>query len=261
MEGDGNRRERRFRKALLLAAVLVAGMVLGALACGVLLLSGTGGAGVPVIRIEGIIVAGEDHGGGYIGSEYVGRAIRDAADDPFVEAIVLRVNSPGGTPAAAQEIERDILYARQKKPVVVSMGDIATSAAYAVSAAADRIYANPDTLTGGIGTSWMFLDISGWLSERNISVEVVKAGASKDMGYGLRPLTGEEREYVARLVNGSNERLVSRILAARPVNRSQIEDARVLLGEEALAAGLVDELGNLNDAIEGARRLAGERRT
>lgn len=79
----------------------------------------------------------------------MGRAIRDAADDPFIEAIVLRVNSPGGTPVATQEIEREILYARQRKPVVVSMGDIATSAAYAVSAVADRIHANPDPSPAG----------------------------------------------------------------------------------------------------------------
>jgi len=82
-----------------------------------------------------------------------GGMIRDAADDPMVYSIVLRMNSPGGTPAGAQEIVADVLYAKERKPVVVSMGDSATSSAYYISAYADRISASPDTLTGGIGTA------------------------------------------------------------------------------------------------------------
>ena len=103
--------------------------------------------GVTVIRMEGTMVTGQVSDADTIGSEVVGRELRNAADDPMVEAIVLRVNSPGGTPAAAQEIIRDLDYAKSKKPVVVSMGDMGTSAAYYVSAHADRIYANPDTFT------------------------------------------------------------------------------------------------------------------
>ena len=91
--------------------------------------------------------------GDSIGSEVVGNNLREAADDPMVEAIVLRVNSPGGSPAAAQEIIGDLEYAKTKKPVVVSMGDMATSAAYYVSAHADRIYADPDTFTAGVASS------------------------------------------------------------------------------------------------------------
>ena len=137
------------------------------------------------------------------------------------------------------------------------MGDMATSAAYYVSAYADRIYANPDSLTGGIGTSWTFVDISGWLEEKNLSVLVVKSGSMKDMGSNYRPLTPGEREYAQAVVDQSNERFIADILAERRLNRSEIDDARLIRGEQALLLGMVDELGNLNDAIAGARNLAG----
>jgi protease-4 len=212
--------------------------------------------GVAVVRIDGVILTGDYYGDGYTGSEYAGRLIRDAADDPIVNAIVLRINSPGGTPAAAQEIVADVKYARAKKPVVVSMGDIATSSAYYISAYADRIYADPDTLTGGIGTTWTFFDISGWMEQENLSVEVIKSGSLKDMGSEYRPLTDEERMYAGELVNASFERFIADILSERAIERISVEDARVVRGEEAVRMGLVDELGNLFDAIDGARELS-----
>ncbi len=212
--------------------------------------------GVAVVRIDGVIVTGDYYGNGYTGSEYAGRLIRDAADDPLVHAIVLRIDSPGGTPAAAQEIVADVKYAREKKPVVVSMGEMATSSAYYISAYADRIYADPDTITGGIGTTWTFLDISRWMEQENLSVEVIKSGSMKDMGSQYRPLTDEERSYAGQLVNASFERFISDVLAERSIERSSIADARVVRGEEAVGMGLVDELGNLFDAIEGARDLS-----
>jgi protease-4 len=207
--------------------------------------------------MEGTLVTGDSFNGEYAGSEYVGRQLRDAADDPMVDAVVLRVNSPGGTPAAAQEIIRDIEYAREKKPVVVSMGDIATSSAYYVSAYADRIYADPDTITGGIGTAWIIIDFSGWLDEENISVEVIKSGSKKDMSSGYRPLSEDEREYAGQIVNESYERFIGDICSQRDIHVEIIEDARIVRGETAIGMGLVDRIGNLNDAIAGARELAG----
>lgn len=213
--------------------------------------------GIEVIRMEGTMVTGDFNNGEYVGSEYIGRQLRNAADDPMVDAVVLRVNSPGGTPAAAQEIIRDMEYAREKKPVVVSMGDIATSSAYYVSAYADRIYADPDTITGGIGTAWIIIDFSGWLDEENISVEVIKSGSKKDMSSGYRPLSEDEREYAGQIVNESYERFIGDICSQRDIPVEIIEDARVVRGETALEMGLVDRIGNLNDAIAGARELAG----
>ncbi|HOT04111.1 MAG TPA: signal peptide peptidase SppA [Methanolinea sp.] len=245
------------RRNLALLILVLAGAMLCAAGLFLLFTMYAKDLGISVVRVEGTIVTGNFRGDGYVGSEYVGRMIREAADDPLVEAIVIRINSPGGTPSAAQEIARDIRYAREKKPVVVSMGDMATSAAYYVSAYADRIYANPDSLTGGIGTSWTFLDISGWLEEKNLSVQVVKSGSMKDMGSNHRPLTSVEREYAQAVVDQSNERFIADILAERRLNRSEIDDGRLIRGEQALLLGMVDELGNLNDAIAGARNLTG----
>ncbi|MCX6691969.1 MAG: S49 family peptidase, partial [Methanoregula sp.] len=153
---------------VLLAIILVVGFIIA-----IFILSSSGEGGVSVVRMEGTLVTGEVSGEDFSASEQVGKELRDAADDPMVEAIVLRVNSPGGTPAAAQEIIRDLDYAKSKKPVVVSMGDMATSAAYYVSAHADKIYADPDTFTAGIGVMWTFPDISRWMNNEGYNVSII----------------------------------------------------------------------------------------
>lgn len=204
---------------------------------------------VSVIRVEGTIVSGNVFGNGYSGSEYIGRELRAAADDPLVEGIVLRVNSPGGSPAAAQEIIRDIEYAKERKPVFVSMGDIATSAAYHISSHADVIYANPDTMTGSIGTIWTIFDYSKSLEDEGVSVDVLKSGEKKDITSPYRGLTDVEREYLQELVNQSSEIFISDVVGQREVNRSIIEDARPIRGDYAKNIGLVDEMGNLFDTI------------
>ena len=215
--------------------------------------------GVAVVRMEGMLVTGEFSDAEYAASEQVGHELRDAADDPMVEAIVLRVDSPGGTPAAAEEIIGDLEYAKTKKPVVVSMGDMATSAAYYVSAHADRIYASPDTFTAGIGVIWTFSDISGWMEREGYNVSIVKSGAKKDMGSTSRPITTEELDYAQGIVNASFEDFIADVLTQRQIARSDIEDGRVIRGADALKLNVVDELGNLNDAIAGAKKLAESR--
>jgi protease-4 len=215
--------------------------------------------GVTVIRMEGTMVTGRASDANTIGSEVVGRELRDAANDPMVEAIVLRVNSPGGTPAAAQEIIRDITYAKSKKPVVVSMGDMGTSAAYYVSAHADRIYANPDTFTAGIGVIWKFSDVSRWNEKEGYNVSIVKSGSKKDMGSTSRPITDAEQVYAQKVVNDSFELFITDVISQRMIARSEIEDGRVIRGADAVGLNIIDEIGNLNDAIEGARALAESR--
>jgi len=215
--------------------------------------------GVTVIRMEGTMVTGQVSDADMIGSEVVGRELRDAADDPMVEAIVLRVNSPGGTPAAAQEIIRDLDYAKSKKPVVVSMGDMGTSAAYYVSAHADRIYANPDTFTAGIGVIWKFSDISRWMDKEGFNVSIVKSGSKKDMGSTSRPISDEEQIYAQKIVNDSFENFITDVITQRPIARSDIDDGRIIRGADAIRLNIVDEIGNLNDAISGAKTMAGSR--
>ena len=216
--------------------------------------------GVTVIRMEGTMVTGQASDADIIGSEVVGRELRNAADDPMVEAIVLRVNSPGGTPAAAQEIIRDLDYAKSKKPVVVSMGDMGTSAAYYVSAHADKIYANPDTFTAGIGVIWKFSDISRWMDKEGFNISIVKSGSKKDMGTTSRPISDEEQQYAQKIVNDSFENFITDVITHRPITRSDIDDGRIIRGADAIRLNIVDEIGNLNDAISGAKTMAESRR-
>ena len=215
--------------------------------------------GVTVVRMEGTMVTGEVSDGDSIGSEVVGKELRQAADDPMVEAIVLRVNSPGGTPAAAQEIIGDLEYAKTKKPVVVSMGDMGTSAAYYVSSHADRIYANPDTFTAGVGVIWKFSDISRWMEKEGYNLSVVKSGSKKDMGSDARPLSSDEETYAQKIVDESFETFISDVTSHRMISRSDIQDGRVIRGADAIKLNIVDELGNLNDAISGAKKMAKSR--
>jgi len=245
---------RRWRMALRILAIVA--VILLAIVVATWFLTYTKEKSVAVIYVEGTLSTGDFQSPDATGSDFVGGEIRDAADDPLVEAIVLRVDSPGGSPAAAQEITGDMEYAKARKPVVVSMGDIATSAAYDVSAHGTRIYADPDTLTGGVGTIWIFTDISTWLEHEGYNVTVVKSGTLKDMGSDFRPMTDDEREYAQSLVNASFAHFLDDITKERNVSRADIEDGRVVRGEDAVKIGLVDELGNLNDAIDGARSIA-----
>jgi len=238
-----------------LSVILIAIILLFGVYFAVVHITSSPGLGVSVVRMDGVLVTGEESGDGYAASEQVGRELREAADDPMVEAIVIRVNSPGGTPAAAQEIIRDLEYAKTKKPVVVSMGDMATSAANYVSAHASRIYADPDTFTAGVGVVWSFPDISQWMEREGYNISVVKSGTRKDMGSTSRPITTEERTYAQEIVDASFEEFISDVLSQRQINRSAIEDGRVIRGADAVKINVVDEIGNLNDAIAGAKSL------
>ncbi|MFZ1897052.1 signal peptide peptidase SppA [Methanoregula sp.] len=223
-------------------------------------ITGNDHPGVKVIRMEGTISTGDFSNDDSVGSEYVGNQLREAADDPMVEAIVLRVDSPGGTPAAAEEIINDMEYAKTKKPVVISMGDMATSAAYYVSAHGNEIYADPDTFTGGIGVIWTFSDISGWMNQEGYNVTIVKSGAMKDMGSTSHALTPAEQDYAQQIVNESFDEFITDVTTQRMIARSDIDNGRVIRGADAIKINLVDKLGNLNEAIEGAKELADARK-
>jgi len=240
--------------AILIAVIAVAGLAVAAL----LFIHGDT-MGVTVVRMEGTMQTGDYSDDEVVGSEVVGRQLREAADDPMVEAIVLRVDSPGGTPAAAPELIQDLEYARTKKPVVVSMGDMATSAAYYVSAHADKIYANPDTFTAGVGVIWRFSDISTWMTREGYNISVIKSGDKKDMGSTSRPLSMDEQTYAQKIVDDSFEIFIGDVTTERMINRSDIEDGRVIRGADAIHMNIIDEFGNLNDAIAGAKKLAENR--
>lgn len=216
---------------------------------------------VSVIYVQGIMITGNLPGGlGYATSEEISKSIQNAADDGNVKAIVLRINSPGGSPAAAQEIVTEIKKAQEKKPVVVSMGDVAASAAYYISAPADRIIANPDSFTGSIGVIWVFEDLSGFYEEEGMEFYVAKSGEFKDMGGNWRGLSNDEKQYSEEVVLEAFQRFVEVVAQGRNMSQSDVKDladGRVYTGSRAVELGLVDETGNLYDAIDVAAKLGG----
>lgn len=214
---------------------------------------------VEVIYVQGVMLTGSIPGGfGIATSEDITKSLNDASDDEGVKAIVMRVNSPGGSPAAAEEI----LSAMRKidKPIVISMGDVAASAAYYISAPADRIIANPDTITGSIGVIWEFQNRSKFYEEDGTSFYIAKSGEMKDMGGDWRGLSDDEKRYVDQVIAESYSRFVSEVATGRNLTISKVKDladGRVYTGAKAKELGLVDEFGSLDDAIEVAAKMGG----
>ena len=216
---------------------------------------------IAIIYVDGQMVADKssDSPAGSAFSSDVVKCMRLATDDPSVKAIVLRVNSPGGTPVAAEEIISQMNKTRQTKPIVVSMGDMATSAAYYISSQADRIVADPDTFTGSIGVIWTFKNKSKEYDDQGVSVYVAKSGNFKDMGSDWRGLTENEKDYVSSVINQSYDRFVENVAKGRnlPVDDIRsIADGRVYTGADAKNMGLVDDLGSLYDAIAIAKNMS-----
>ncbi|MCQ1534276.1 signal peptide peptidase SppA [Methanosarcina sp. KYL-1] len=217
---------------------------------------------VAVIYVQGTMLTGNIPSGlGYATSEEISENIRRAVEDEGVRAIVLRVNSGGGSPAAAQEIVGEIQKAQEAGvPVVISMGDVAASAAYYISAPSDYIIANPSTSTGSIGVIWVFQNLSAYYDEEGIEYYIAKSGELKDMGGSWRGLTDEEKEYADKVVLESYEDFVAQVADGRNMTRSEVKalaDGRIYTGKAAIKLGLVDETGNLYDAIDKAAELGG----
>ena len=180
--------------------------------------------------------------------------------DKDIKAIVVRIDSPGGAVAPSQELYRAVERAKKEKKVVVSMGTVAASGGYYIASAADRIYAMPGTITGSIGVISEFPEVDGLLDLLHVKATTIKSGAMKDTGSPLRPMTDEEKKFLQGFVSGIYEQFLTDVATARKIDKEalrKIADGRILTGQEALAAKLVDEMGNLEDAVEGAAKLAG----
>jgi protease-4 len=217
---------------------------------------------IAVIYVQGTMLTGNVPAGlGYATSEEICQSIHSAVEDDNVRAIVLRVNSGGGSPSAAQEIAIEIEKAQEQGvPVIVSMGDLAASAAYYISAPADYIFANPSTNTGSIGVIWTFENMSGFYHNEGIDYYISKSGEFKDMGGNWRGLTDEEKEYADTVVMESYEEFVTQVADGRNMSRSEVKklaDGRIYTGSKAKELGLVDDFGNLYDAIDKAAELGG----
>ncbi|MBI4634823.1 MAG: signal peptide peptidase SppA [Candidatus Rokubacteria bacterium] len=185
-----------------------------------------------------------------------------AAEDPRVRALVVRVNSPGGTVTAADIIFREIDTFRRARgiPVVAVMLDVAASGGYYVALAADTIVAHPTSVTGSIGVIMLTLNAEGLLQKIGVSAAAIKSGERKDMGSPFRPLTPEERAIFQSVIDDLHRQFVEKVAERRrlPLEAAQrVADGRVYTAGQALRQGLVDRVGYMPDALEVARRAIG----
>lgn len=219
---------------------------------------------VAVIYVEGVIMGGRGQGSLLAeagGTDALIRQLHQARDDAAVKAVVLRINSPGGSAPASQEVGTEIKKLRAGgKIVVASMGDVAASGGYWLAAVTDKIYANPATLTGSIG---VYIPYSNWQELYNkigIKPEKIKSGPHKDILSPDRPMTDEERTIIQTMVDELYGQFVAVVAEGRklePQRVRQLADGRIYTGSQAKELGLVDELGTMYDAIDGAASLAG----
>ena len=222
------------------------------------------GDAVAIIYVEGPIVMGkpdsEFSSSGSAYSETIVKYLRDAQKDSAVKAIVLRVESPGGSVVASREIYDEIVATRNKgKPVVASFGEVAASGGYYISAAADKIYVHPATMTGSIGVISVLPNLAGLTEKIGVQMIVVKSGAHKDESYGFRDLTPEEREIWQKLIDEAYTDFVDIVAKGRHLDVErvkQLADGRIYTGKQAKEVGLADELGNLDAAVDAAAKMA-----
>ena len=208
------------------------------------------GEKVALVRVTGII----------LDSTAVIEELKGYSKDSSVKAIVLRVDSPGGGVAPSQEIYEEIVKIKEKKKVVVSMGSVAASGGYYISAPADVIVANPGTLTGSIGVIMEIPNVSDLMEKIGVKTQVVKSGRHKDMASVFKSLTPEDKEILQTVLDDVHDQFIEAVSEARGMEYEavrKLSDGRIFTGRMAKELGLVDELGNLEDAIMLAGKLAG----
>lgn len=208
------------------------------------------GEKVAVIEVYGVIES----------SDEIIAQLKDFRDDDAVKAIVLRIDSPGGGVAPSQEIHEEVVKTVAVKPVVVSMGSVAASGGYYIAAPARRIFANPGTITGSIGAIMEFTNFQLLLEKIGLRNQVVKSGRHKDIGSPIRPMSVEDRRILQSMIDDVHEQFIDAVAAGRKLEIARVRnlaDGRIFSGKQAQAAGLVDTLGNLQDAIASAAELGG----
>jgi len=229
---------------------LVGMVVFGIRGCSYPGIGPLGGEKVGVVEISGVIADA---------TTVIGQ-IKGFCEDDAVKAIVLRINSPGGGVGPSQEIYREVEKTVKLKKVVVSMGAVAASGGYYVAAGADGIMANPGTITGSIGVIMGFTNFQELLAKIGLTPVVVKSGEFKDTGSPSRKMTDAERKLLQEVVDTIHRQFVTAIVKGRHLDIETVDsiaDGRIFSGEKALKIGLVDRLGNFEDAIEWAGRMGG----
>jgi protease-4 len=222
---------------------------------------GSSGAGkIAVIPVQGVIYTDDVNEWGDSMVDDIKSALRVALDDDEVKAVVLAVDSPGGEVTASDIIYNEVVAVQKKKPVVVAMSSVAASGAYYIACAADWIVANPTTFTGSIGVIIQSLNYRQLFDKIGLEAVVFKSGKFKDMLSGSRQISPEEQAYVEGMVQQVYERFLGIVARMRDLPseelRSTVADGRILTGQDAKAAGLVDQLGYIEDAFDKARALA-----
>jgi protease-4 len=207
---------------------------------------------IALVRIEGIILDSQTTVG----------ELKRFGENPSIKAIVLRIDSPGGGVVPSQEIHDAVQRVRNKsnKAVIASMGTVAASGGYYIAAATDRILANPGTLTGSIGVIMEMANIEGLLKKIGVEGVVVKSGRYKDVGSPLRKMSDEEQALLQSVMDDVHKQFIEAVAAGRSLEVADVKalaDGRIFTGRQAKEAKLVDELGNLEDAIQLAAEIAG----
>ncbi|MCL4502667.1 MAG: signal peptide peptidase SppA [Deltaproteobacteria bacterium] len=205
---------------------------------------------VGVVEIKGVLADGKT----------IIKQLDRFRDDNGIKAIVLRIDSPGGAVGPAQEILREVEKIKRKKKIVASLGTVAASGGYYIACGSDLIMANRGTATGSIGVIMQFTNVEELTKKVGLDFFTLKSGRYKDVGSPFRPMTAEEKEYMQHLLDNIYQQFISDVARNRkiPVERMKsLAEGRVYTGEEAKQVGLVDEFGNVQDAIEKAGRLGG----
>jgi protease-4 len=216
------------------------------------------GGKIAIVYADGEIVNGQGEFG-QIGGDRLARQLRTLRQDDAIKAVVLRVNSPGGSATAADVIQREVILTQKVKPVVVSMGNVAASGGYWIATSANRILAESNTLTGSIGVFGLQPNIQKLANSNGITWDVVKTGKFSDSRTLTRPKTPEEIAVIQRIVRQIYEQFLTKVAQSRNLERdkvAEIAQGRVWSGQQAKQLGLVDEIGGLEAAIATAAKLA-----
>lgn len=216
---------------------------------------------IALLIAEGEVTESESMDGGQIDPVALRREIRKIRENDRIKSVVLRINSPGGSPLAAESIWRELRLLAEEKPLIVSMGDMATSAAYYIASAADSIFASPATLTGSIGVYGMLFVADDFLANKlGVQFDQVKNAPSADFPTGLREITDRERQYMQSRVDYIYQVFMNRVAEGRDLSMEEVEaraEGKVWVGRDALNQGLIDGLGGVDRAIASAAAAAG----
>ena len=211
---------------------------------------------IQVVKLSGMIINDEDHSSIFPdlnSSTSVRRQLHKAAENEHIKAVLIRINSPGGTVAMSQELNDAVKAIRAKKKlVVVSMGDVTASGGYYVASAADKIFASPGTLTGSIGVIMHLLNLSEIEKKLGVTPFTIKSGQFKDIGTMDRAPTKEEQELLQTLIMDSYDQFVTAVADGRKMDKEQVKklaDGRIYSGRQALKNKLIDALGGYDDAL------------